>query len=467
VGQRACGGYPTGRVPRRRLVELLGSSASPTNDLPLALSASPIEIGYFDLFRQVTATSTLFDSEFWQRDLLQLTQAEPAIWHATVAVGALQAGWHAELRGADPVECKRHAVTHYGKALALARELDCAEKAAALSLVLMATTNMLGRWSESQLHILASLRMPAHQDTAVRMDFQAMTYSDSESPYPYAKTSAMTDLDHILQDMAEEIQTCREAGSQLFAIMRAYFLLDEGMVTGQLPQGPFLTRYEVFLRNLCAWERCMDTFDEGRDESQLAETLSLRLYHAMLRLLVRTGSLGPETRFDDCLGYFEYIIRVATALQEARPLSSKISLEPGLIIPLYSTVHRCRHSALRHHALDMLSGLNNIEGNWRSAPAARVVARVVAVEEEGLQPSTELNIDFAQTWVPWRAWSRSDFDLPSAASPLDIHVPEAKRVRDVCPMADVEGRRVDLRLLMCSTNGIDPYGGVREEVVYF
>lgn len=442
------------------------SSPSPTSVLPLALSASPEEALYFDLFRQVTATGTLFDTDFWQRDLLQLTHVEPAIWHATVAVGALQAGWQAELVGARPDELTNRAMTHYGKALALARDLDCPEKAAALSLVLMATTNMLGRWSESQLHVLASLSMPAHQDTAVRMDLQAMTYSDSESPYPYAKTTSVTDLDRVLTDMASDMTSFREAGSRLFAIMRTYFLLDDGLVTGELAQGPFLTRYELFLRDLCVWERCMGRF-EAEGQLPSTETLSLRLYHAVLRLLVRTGSLGPETRFDECLGYFEYIIRLATALQATRSSSAKLNLEPGLIIPLYTTVHRCRHSALRRHALTMLQDLNNIEGNWRSAPAARVVACIVAMEEAGQQPSIVLDIDHTQSWVSWDAWSKEGFDLPSSASPLDISIPETSRVRDVCPMADLEERKVDLRLLMSSTNGIDPYGDVREEVVYF
>lgn len=443
-----------------------------------ALSTSPSEVLYFDLFRSVTApAATVFASDFWQRDVLQLAQAEPAMWHAAVAVGALQAAWQAELQGRDGNESDdyqsrtRDAIEHYGKALALASsDPGNPEKMAALSLVLTASANTLGRWAESQLHILASLRLtvPSYADTVMRMDFQAMTFSDSASPYPYDKTTALVDLDGLLQGAlgAGELTSYEDASSRFFGLFRAYLMLSDGFVRGDLPQGPFLTRSDAFFRALAWWERCMGRF-EGRYPDQQGASASLRLYHCFLRFLVHAGPFGRETKFDRCLGHFEYMVRLAAVLRASR--SSILSLEPGLIVPLYTVAHRCRHPGLRRHALKMLRGLDSLEGNWRSEPAARVLDRLIAVEETGLEEhGTDFQLDEGPpASVPWQAWSKPGFEPPTAVDRRDIVVPEGNRVRDVCAMADLHERRITLRFLMCSPNDTDPLGPVREDVAYF
>ncbi|KAH6884252.1 hypothetical protein B0T10DRAFT_540049 [Thelonectria olida] len=502
--KRVCDGYLSEKniMTRRELVEVVRGlnvvgpvsralTQSPSSSNPHSRPVSPNDTVYFNLFRHVTVPSTcdIFPSSFWQENVMQMAHIEPAVWHATIALGTLHQRANALTLNKmnDGMALTRRAVAHYGKAMALARDLDCPTKVVTLSIMLVAAANMLERWSEMQTHVMAGLRiatqdaprlltLEALRGSLMRLDLQAMTFSDSTSPYPYEESSSIYAVDQFLMTPCVQGVSYEEMSSELLGISRAFFLLDDGLLSGNVTHGPWLTKFDSFLRRLALWESRMASFEIAHESTDSDQTtvLSLRLYHVTLRTMIRAASFGPETRYDELLGYFEHIVRLAATLQARMSTGGalSLSLEPGLIIPLWVTIHRCRHYRLRHAALKILADSNRVEGMWRSDAAAAMMETLVAVEEESLGP---VNVDIytpvlLDPFIPvhWTAWSNPAFCPPTTLDWSHVPtIPDEDRVKDLLGTTSLSERRVEVRLLMCPSNNLDPYGPVREVTVRF
>lgn len=225
------------------------------------------------------------------------------------------------------------------------------------------------------------------------------------------------------------------------------------------------------------WEQAMDSLEASAEtnDSHLTARLSLRLYHVLLRLMIRASPYGPEARYDPLLGSFEYLVRIAATLQyrvkDNRAVG--LSLEPGLIIPLWLACHRCRHRGLRHAALKILADTTRVEGMWRSDVAYKTIGTLVSVEEEflpsiGADIYTPILMDSSSFTIPWSAWSRSQFEPPTTLSWFDGPlIPEQGRVKDLLGTTNFEERRVEIRLLMTPRDEGEPYGPMREMTIRF
>lgn len=264
--KRVCDGYLSSEqnMPRRQLAETVrhlavigpvarALSQSPLSANPFPWPVSPDDAVFFNLFRHATvpSTSSVFPSHFWKRNVMQLAHSESAIWHATVALGTLhQRSETLALHKHDEEQrLSRRAEAHYGKAMALAKDLDSPAKIATLSVVLVAAASMLSRWSEMQTHVLAGLRIIAQdhsrsstiqilQGSLMKIDLQAMTFSESSSPYPYDQAFAAYNADHFLTTPIVQELTYETLSSELFGLCRTYFLLDDTLLSGTLTYRP-------------------------------------------------------------------------------------------------------------------------------------------------------------------------------------------------------------------------------------
>ncbi|VUC23743.1 unnamed protein product [Clonostachys rosea] len=444
---------------------------------------SPDEGSYFDFFRHATVPGTcnLFPSSFWQEKVMQLAHSEAAIWHATAALGALHQRSEIVMQsvGGHEIALLNEGITHYVQAMALAKGLDSPTKVAILSITLVAIAGLLERWPEMHTHIMACFKIIQEHEphtpsfkgllgSLLRSDLHAMTLSDSQSPYPYEESSIVFAASRFLASPAGEGDSYEELASELFGLGRAWFLLDDGTLSANAFHGPWMTNFDAFLRRLALWEAKMGNYERNHsDDNDLATRLSIRLYHVIFRIVLRGTSFGPETRFDALLGYFEYAIRLVMLLRRKLATANVIglTLEPGVIVPLWIVCQRCRHPSLRRAALKLLTEANRVEGVWPSRAAAAVLEAVVALEEESLGPidvglfaPTESDTSFLPD-IPWIAWSKPQFDLPTTQTWANMPViPEEKRVRDVLGSKRVADRQIDLRLLMSSGDSAQPYG---------
>lgn len=498
--KRICDGYLSDEnaMSRRQLAETVrhlsvvgpvsrALTRSPSSSNPLSRPVSPNDTTYFDLFRRATVpgTCSIFPSSVWAEGVMQLAHAEPAVWHATVALGTLHQRESLGLGGPDAARLARRAEAHYGRAMALAAELDSSTKVVTLSILLVAAANMLDRFSDMQTHIMSSLRIIS-QDGArtptlralcgslVRIDVQAMTYSESTSPYPYEQSTVVSTVDALLASPFPDDLSYETLSSEMFAIARGFFILDDNLLTGVVPHGPWITKLDALIRRLAVWESKMASYEVSHHPThgQMTTRVCLRLFHVTMRTVIHATSFGPESRWDPFLGNFEYSVRLAaTIVSRLRAGSSlSLSLEPGLIIPLWMVAHRCRHWGLRHAALDILSNTRRVEGMWRSDATAKVLAAMVAVEEEVLPqpvvgtPYVPGLLQPSSLTIPWSAWSRPGFIVPTVAARWDDGgpvVPDKKRVREILGTTRMSDRLINLNLFMSAENDVDPYGPMR------
>ena len=428
-------------------------------------------------------------SEFWTRELLQLAHAEPAIWHATLALGALQQ--RRDLRA--PVSSSTHALDNqvmenHALAITHGRNLKDPAKLLALSLALVSVTNMTGRYKESQVHIGAAHRLlrqtqnnPTTKSAAeilTRLDLQAMTFSDSSAPYSFQDASWLTKVDLDLRN-GEKIESYGQAGTMLFALARRVLMYDEALAFGKLEEGQMGPVADEIMQDVTTWELKMGFFERRNRPESESWALSVRMYHTLLRLMLIATFFGPERRWDKSLGYFERIIACAKSLiaaTERTETRNLMSLEPGLIIPLFLTTTKCRHSQVRRLAAKLLHQLKKQEGLWPSDGAVAVGERVMAIEEEWLPDEIRHGIElmgepsgvFEVDKIPWEDWSKPDFQIPTRSSWDDVvKIPEDRRVREVLTLANAEKRHVDLTLIMCAGDDAGSFGNFRVESVEY
>ncbi|KAM5345882.1 hypothetical protein ACJ41O_011743 [Fusarium nematophilum] len=501
--KRQCDGYlpEDSTVTRRQLAEaarqlsVVGPISHAITQYPRhgGRSPSPPNLSLFDVFRNLTAPSTasFIPSQFWTRELLQLAHTEPAVWHATLALGALHQRHELYWQGhgyRSGESLLAQANQSYGRAITYAKDVKDPTRLLSLSLALVSITNMMGRWAEGQVHIRAGhqLLRQAGQDAATRsaadvltrLDLQAMTFSDSTAPYPYQKAPRAVQIDTDMRQ-ATMMGSYSQAGTALFGIMRRFILLDETMIA----TGDFGEDYDGMVRDLIqdlvSWEFKMAHFERGRPKDETG-ALSVRLYHTLLRTFITAIRYGSEMRWDGLLGHFERILNLSEALWQAMPnreVQSPLSLEPGLILPAFVTAQRCRHPFVRRRAIAFLRKLRRQEGQWFSHGAATVGQKIMEVEgqtfyESDLSsregPPADGSGTAAIEDVPWEAWAAGSVQLTERASWAGIPtVPEESRVRETLVMVDVGERRVDLSLILASGDETGGIGGVRMETVTF
>ncbi|KAL4724353.1 hypothetical protein ACLX1H_008967 [Fusarium chlamydosporum] len=400
-------------MPRRQLAEIVRSldvigpvsralAQNPSASHPMSKPVTSDDTAFFDLFRNATVNGTcsIFPSSFWSETVIQMAHSESAIWHATLAIAALHKRLERLKEGADSINDQSlisRAETHYAKALALAQDLNADLQVTTLAILLLSAACLLERWPEMQMHLMAGLKivsskrqqnpgLRAMESTLMRLDLQAMTFSESSSLYPYEVTVTAFPVAQYLSLPLIEGNSYEELSSEMFGLFRAYMILDEDYLQGSSPCGPWLTSQNCFLRRLAHWESRMAAFESTHPPiaSDEATRLCIRLWHVTARALIRATPTGGERRYDSLLGYFEYGIKIALAARESMRGTHipSLSLEPGIVVPLWSMIHRCRHQGVRHAALAILQDCSRTEAMWKGRMAAAIIKAVVDVEEE-------------------------------------------------------------------------------------
>ncbi|KAM0556097.1 hypothetical protein ACHAPJ_006086 [Fusarium lateritium] len=314
-------------------------------------------------------------------------------------------------------------------------------------------------------------------DILTRLDLQAMTFSDSSAPYPHREAPRIVRIDEVMRK-ATRLESYAQAGTALFGLMRRLMMLGETAAAGDEDAGAKdQEMMELIMQDLISWEYKMGQFEQNHSNPH-DETgaISIRLYHTLLRMCITAGGFGPESRWDKLLGYYERILTLAETLWSNLPnehVHSPLSLEPGLIVPTFMVIQRCRHPWLRRRAIGFLYKLKRQEGMWFSDGAAAVGQRIMEIEGQTFFRSDlareESPSPISMEDVPWEAWATEEGQqLPARTSWAGIErVPEAKRVRETLVMVESEENRVDLSLIMSSGDELGSLGEVRTETVTY
>jgi cholestenol Delta-isomerase len=460
----------------------------------LAGPQAPDDVACFDFFRLHTATMTAisFPSDFWNRTILQLAHTEPAVWHTAIAIGALHRRWEITTTDAKPEIAAGFAdlaEKSYGNALSLAKSISDPLSLLSLSLALAATSNLSGKWTDSRVHIASGQKLldelqqngttsaselTSAADSLARMNLEAVSFSDSRARYPYSERigeypQPVPPPWCLDASQPPPIQTLSQAATQLFDILKRMLVLGGLVDDGHIA---FVESEEQVLhKEIEAWEAEARTYvrkskaktsgySEGSSTDEQATWLSIKLYHAVLRLLMRGKMAGPESRYDSCLAHFERIVSIAAAVLglDVSVVPFFMSLEPGIVMPLYATATRCRHPAIRRHALALLRQANRQEGLWTSFGSAILAEKLIQAEEEDLGISgpiaTHLQLSSMGTWAAPineeepRDWLYGDKGWKSHYTWEGFpKIPEAKRIINTENRVDIDAGKVEMILL--------------------
>lgn len=475
-----------------RQISAVGPISQALCQYPGSAAGRSANLTLFDVFRTLTAPSTasFIPSQFWTREILQLAHSEPAVWHATLALGAIHQRHELYFQGYGNESEKmwNNANESYARAISCAREVKDPTKLLSLSLALVSITNLIGRWSDSQVHIMAahnllnqagySMETSSAAEMLTRLDLHAMTFSDSSAPYPYQNAPSRVWIDEDMQRIAG-LQSYAQAGTALFGVMRRLMMMAQKTADafdGSLAEEQDLM--EVTRRDLASWEYKMGQFEKNHtNPHDQRGAISIRLYHTLMRTFLAGGAFGSELRWDNFLGLYERILTLAETLCASTQnfhVKSPLSLEPGVIVPVFMVAQRCRHPWLRRRAIAFLYKLKRQEGMWFSDGAAAVSKKIMEIEgqtyfESDLASSDDNASSLASGDIPWEAWANVNVEsLPARTSWAGIEkVPEEKRMRETMVMVCTEERRIELSLIMSSGDDYESYGKVRTESITY
>ncbi|KAI9167963.1 Cystathionine gamma-lyase [Paramyrothecium foliicola] len=120
----------------------------------------------------------------------------------------------------------------------------------------------------------------------------------------------------------------------------------------------------------------------------------LRLQHLVLSTLLAAYTPDWEMSYDAHLKEFNTIVMLARDLISSCPQSQVhnselacFTLEVGIIPCLYLTGIKCRDPSVRREVLRILRQSRRREAAWDSISTARIIERVMEIEESGLKPN--------------------------------------------------------------------------------
>lgn len=339
------------------------------------------------------------------------------------------------------VEFRTYSLDQYNLAVKCTRRLlaqnssgdsDLMVKGLVACVLFVCYENLVGNYRTAQMHLQNGLRIlprPVNghgvkqrstvPDNIVqvlnRLDLQAMSFADSEAPYPY----------HLCQDLSiptasPSFAYIRDATDHLIETFRWIFWLAASSEPNPIPQW----QLDATSTLLQQWEKefdCLVSFLSADDRNTI---VLLKMYHSTMTIMVATGLYGQETRHDEHDGLYEDIVTLGKKLFDHRMVAGSMDgyifcFEPGIIFPLFFVAIKCRHPLIRRQAIALLETADHQEGTWESVGAAKVAEFVMGVEEE---------------------------NLPQGAG--SEQVLESARVHSVNISANIERRRIDLSCLL-------------------
>jgi hypothetical protein len=210
-----------------------------------------------------------------------------------------------------------------------------------------------------------------------RLDIQGAHFG-TISPQFKLSTSALHDTLQIPAFFAD-LQEARTYLDILMNNIVRFLTIEPEKRLAPLPQT--VQHRDLLLDRLTEWSHALSPF-KARTNPKSSQMLSLLTLHRLhLHLTLSTCFLASTTEvaYDAHHLEFQLLLDSASACL-SHPLPS-ISLDIGVIQPLYYTAIRCRDPQTRRRALALLWATPHREGMWDTTIMGMVAARVIQLEE--------------------------------------------------------------------------------------
>ena len=343
--------------------------------------------------------------------------AEPAVWHAVVALGSLGRA-NADINGQ---ETRRFAIQQYSKAMKALQSRIISGKTLHQNLTLLICLlfvtfefQQLG-YGEAHSHLNSGLKIIQEYEQSPqlspeltsdvmdplveafeRLDVQMSSFTSSQvhlkrshstisavsggRPLHFERVSdAMRDLNFLLGAMRDFNW---ETDAQRFS--------HEGLSSDDVMV--FQEHMISLLKQLHRWHLAMNDL-QSRTKSikdQIsADILRVRQIYCKLKVATCLTD-GRECLWDSYLTDFEQLVKTSEIVMFRRSVLSaenekvNFTLDTGIIPPVYFTVLKCRDPNLRRRALVLLKNCKHQEGAWNGPIIASMAEKVMILEERGL-----------------------------------------------------------------------------------
>ncbi|MCJ1306946.1 hypothetical protein MMC25_000590 [Agyrium rufum] len=374
-----------------------------------------------------------FESEFWERQVLQASHREPAIRHALLALSSIYETFEERRMLEDPMAqtppvdinevisdhqpLSPFAVSQYNKAVKHLihdiRSKDSRSRSVTLIACLLFVWIELiqGGYAKAISHLRSGLQILNHPDAP---NVGASHGISSFMSFPSFRGRLLTSFSGLVVQAAipavmstypdlmrqrhsgvgGPIASVADARTTLDTYMNLAFLfmrrahgspIDAATARmGQMKHRVALEEWYLNFRNFLSANR------PTLSPKDLRGTLLLQMHYTMMIVLLKTCLAGTEVIYDEFDPDFARIVGLADTLLDPvkrtglgiEPLPCN-SFETGVIAPLYYTAIKCRLSSVRRKAIALLWLSPRKEGIWERVMAGKLARRVVGIEEEG------------------------------------------------------------------------------------
>lgn len=395
-------------------------------------------------------------AQFWTRTVMAASHREPAILHAALAV----AGAHRAYCDKQPGEYRMAGVrsvlttstySHYDQALRYLKRLIAVQSPQQREVVLIVCLVLLtfdmieGRYGEAYLHlvhgrrILKDINNRDSDDVQVPLSLPPVTTSTMDeinysfalmdlqsvnfgSLKPHFKLVTGTDLDgSAFPALPVSFTDFDDAWRYMLLLFgKCYRLLDDINTLGSQKYTllthdlGFRRLQKAHLVELGKWKESFDNsafrISSSPQSSLDPKAASLKLHHLFLHTcLTACLHMGNEMFYDTLLPDFTRLVGLCEDLLPSLPA---VTIETGIIQPLFVTGCVCRHPDIRRRILRLLSHPRK-EGHWDSKLIEMITRDRMIFEEEMAgyvhddKQGLSYDLDLAQVIPREARWSES------------------------------------------------------------
>lgn len=411
----------------------------------------------FEFFRLKTipCLSGYFQDPVWQRLVLQACHTEPAVKYAVNALGALHEERcirsEASNGSIEGSLLQTNFPTHqYAKALGGLQKLlgsgDLSPNVILLcALLCVHYESLQERFIPALMHAENAMKLldpaqalstapidPSLLRAFIRIDLQGSSYIDIRLPSLAFITSTIdNELPEAFTDLTQARNFTVTWSCRLLTFLRQsadkYRFVEPGFVPLEV-----LAEAQSLERAFIAIDRLLWSFVQKSNMR-----LTFREHHgvAMLRVLTIENRLiaacclyAEASIFDRFIPEFEQIVSICKFVLDAEDSSNRllsVSVDEGMLRPLYFTATQCRDSRLRRSALALLKQLPAKQGVWHVDAMTKAAERTVEVEEASCLTENPQCKDIYE----WQRVHSSGLDTSILAAPQRSRVVARMRTR--------------------------------------
>ncbi|KAI0505182.1 hypothetical protein F5B22DRAFT_628502 [Xylaria bambusicola] len=393
----------------------------------------------------------------WRKTLMYFSQTVPAVRYAAIALALVQRNHVSSNHMRHP---DKPALRYYNRAIQLLLNQENASNSTEVTAITLLVCylftcfdHLAGNYVQAVKHLRGGVELSRNIDQCIpdkndiyndtqpsgvralicqvtaqirRLDMQAVTFLTDWTPADIQETI----MSHHLPSTSA-FRSLEEAADHLQVLIARVMRLRHGehqiYPMGAIEHFPSSLK-GVILAQLEGWYSLFEnTLQQGLynepDPAMRSLITLLRLQHNTIWTFLSSSGPRREMEYDAYLPQFQQCLEMASDVAAAHEryagsLKPTFTPEIGIVPVLYIIGAKCRHPSVRRKALEILQRQPIREAVWDSICVARVVERIIELEEGGCGETGIIeSMDDIPVWQ--RIETLSFIHLPSEAR-LDV-----------------------------------------------